>query len=175
MPFPTLPYLSFVTRRQAGFRRPRGYARRNPKILNKESRNAGSLLPQFLICKLARRPARLALTIAPLPSSSQIPFPRLKLGHCPTRRLLRAQLYLLSRKSYFPVPVFLIRNLPELRVLRGENRECFGEAAAATDAKRRPGFQTSTRAACAPNPGHPCYPRSVLRCRTRAGQMRFAN
>jgi hypothetical protein len=40
------------------------------------------------------------------------------------------------------IPVFLIQDFPDLRVLRGEIEDCFGEAAAATDAKRRLGFQT---------------------------------
>jgi len=40
------------------------------------------------------------------------------------------------------VPDFLIQDFAELRVLRGEIEDCFGEAATATDAKRRPGFQT---------------------------------
>jgi len=37
--------------------------------------------------------------------------------------------YLLSRKSFSSIPVFLIQN--DLRVLRGE--DCFGDDAAATD------------------------------------------
>ena len=45
-----------------------------------------------------------------------------------------------------------------LRVLRGEE-DCFGDDAAATDAKRRPRFQTFTRAACWPDSCYLCNPR----------------
>src|SRR5204863_3016245 len=60
--------------------------------------------------------------------------------------------YLLSRKSFSSIPVFLIQN--DLRVLRGE--DCFGDDAAATDAKRRPGFQTWSPRRPLPDPCYLC-------------------
>jgi len=43
------------------------------------------------------------------------------------------------------IPVFLIQDFAELRVLRGEIESHFSAAAAATDMKRRPGFQRGRR------------------------------
>jgi hypothetical protein len=60
MPFPTLPYLSFVTRRQAGFR------------LTTNEHEYGTTR-RTTDLKLANFPRELAATLAALPSTSPIP------------------------------------------------------------------------------------------------------
>ena len=49
-----------------------------------------------------------------------------------------------------------LKYLRDLRGLREAKEDCFGEGAAATDAKQRPGFQTNTPRRPLPNQLRPC-------------------